>query len=313
MIAKLSEAEHARLAGSERWANGGDARTVLVLGAGIAGLMAAYQLERAGYAVTILEARTRVGGRVETLREPFSDGLFAEAGAMRLPESHGLTHWLIDHLELGGLRRTFREGVAFYRFGRAVIPGRAADAAVDALFELDEHEAGKSCDELWGEAWMGSVLRDGALRSWDDIELELGGVSVRAFLAEHCRWSAGAIERFGLLYNYESLLESSVIELLREEAGQYYEKLTYLDGGMDQLPIALARRLRGETRFGARVVRIAATGDAVSVVYRDAAGNLAPPVEATFAVVTLPLPVLRFIEFEPRLSLAQHRVIRQLH
>src|SRR5205085_7394946 len=63
----------------------GPARKVLILGAGMAGLVAAYELSKLGHDVTILEARTRPGGRVHTLREPFSDGLYAEAGAARPP------------------------------------------------------------------------------------------------------------------------------------------------------------------------------------------------------------------------------------
>ena len=67
------------------------AKKVLILGAGMAGLVAAYELSQLGHDVTVLEARTRPGGRVHTLREPFSDGLFAEAGAARIPDNHDLT------------------------------------------------------------------------------------------------------------------------------------------------------------------------------------------------------------------------------
>ena len=65
----------------------GPVRKVIILGAGMAGLVAAYELSKLGHDVTILEARTRPGGRVHTLREPFSDGLYAEAGAARIPDN----------------------------------------------------------------------------------------------------------------------------------------------------------------------------------------------------------------------------------
>lgn len=57
----------------------------------MAGLVAGYELSQLGHNVTILEARIRPGGRVHTLREPFSDGLYAEAGAARIPDDHDLT------------------------------------------------------------------------------------------------------------------------------------------------------------------------------------------------------------------------------
>jgi monoamine oxidase len=64
---------------------------VLVLGAGLAGLAAAYELDAAGHEVLLVEARMRPGGRVYTMREPFSDGLDAEAGAARIQDTHAFT------------------------------------------------------------------------------------------------------------------------------------------------------------------------------------------------------------------------------
>jgi monoamine oxidase len=69
----------------------GAAKKIVVAGAGLAGLAAAHELKQAGHQVTLLEARKRPGGRVLTLREPFADGLYAEAGATRIHASHDLT------------------------------------------------------------------------------------------------------------------------------------------------------------------------------------------------------------------------------
>lgn len=66
-------------------------KRVIVVGAGLAGLSAAYELTQADHDVTILEARTRPGGRVLTLREPFPEGLSVEAGASRIPDHHHVT------------------------------------------------------------------------------------------------------------------------------------------------------------------------------------------------------------------------------
>src|SRR5436189_2515229 len=75
-------------------------KKVIIIGAGMAGLSAGYELTQLGHDVTILEARNRPGGRVQTLREPFSDGLYAEAGAARIPDNHDLTLHYVKHFGL---------------------------------------------------------------------------------------------------------------------------------------------------------------------------------------------------------------------
>ncbi len=70
---------------------------VIVVGAGLSGLVAAYELVRAGHDVQVLEASNKTGGRAQTLREPFDDGLIAETGPARIPPDHDLTLGYIDH------------------------------------------------------------------------------------------------------------------------------------------------------------------------------------------------------------------------
>ena len=75
-------------------------KKVIVAGAGLAGLSAAYELVQLGHDVTVLEAQTRPGGRVHTLRSPFSDGLYAEAGAISY--SDAFRH-MVRYVEAFGL------------------------------------------------------------------------------------------------------------------------------------------------------------------------------------------------------------------
>ena len=58
-----------------------DDKRIIVVGAGLAGLSCAYELDQAGFNVILIEARSRPGGRVSTYRDPFADNLYAEMGA----------------------------------------------------------------------------------------------------------------------------------------------------------------------------------------------------------------------------------------
>ena len=72
---------------------------VVVLGAGLASLAAAYELRKKGIEVVVLEAQMRPGGRILTLRG-FADGMYAEAGAMSVPDSETTAVSYISELNL---------------------------------------------------------------------------------------------------------------------------------------------------------------------------------------------------------------------
>src|SRR3989441_8445363 len=63
-------------------------KRVIVVGAGLAGLVAAYELTPAGHDVSLLQASTRPRGRLWALREAFSDGLYAGGGRRRVSRTH---------------------------------------------------------------------------------------------------------------------------------------------------------------------------------------------------------------------------------
>jgi len=108
------------------------AKKVLILGAGMAGLVAGYELTKLGHDVTLLEARTRPGGRVHTLREPFSDGLFAEEGAARIPENHDLTHKYVKEFALP-LEPFYPSRLNALRFDRGSREEVSIDGFTDAM------------------------------------------------------------------------------------------------------------------------------------------------------------------------------------
>lgn len=82
----------------ERARMGGDLGQVAVIGAGVAGLVAAYELQQRGYDVVVYEGASQPGGRVRTYR--FWDGTHAELGAMRIPDNH---HCVLHYVQEFGL------------------------------------------------------------------------------------------------------------------------------------------------------------------------------------------------------------------
>lgn len=105
----------------------------------MSGLVAGYELTQLGHDVTILEARKRAGGRVHTLREPFSDGLFAEEGAARIPDNHDLTLKYVNLFELP-LEPMYPSRLTALRFDtgqRREVPIEGFTEAVGQFFGLD--------------------------------------------------------------------------------------------------------------------------------------------------------------------------------
>ena len=74
--------------------------SVLVAGAGLAGLSAAYDLLAMGATVTVADARERVGGRVWTIRDGFVEGQHAEAGGDMIDDEQGEIRELAQQLGL---------------------------------------------------------------------------------------------------------------------------------------------------------------------------------------------------------------------
>lgn len=286
---------------------------VVIVGAGMAGLAAAYELKRAGHTPVLLEAQGRVGGRVYTLREPFSDGLYAEAGAMRIPKSHDLTTAYIQKFSLATMPFSMGNPRAYYHLhGRRYRIGEAL-ADPDMLgFETAPGEKGKSHNALW-EADIQpllNLLKAKGEAAWPEILEKYDNCSTREFL-EGSGWSEGAIEMFGLLADQEALMNASFLELFREEAGNFYTDMIQLKGGMDNLPRAFLPELRGEIRFGAKMTAIEQDADSVTIHYQTKAGRASET--GDYAILTVPFPVLRHVEVLQPFGRNKQRAIRQLH
>lgn len=288
-------------------------KKIIIAGAGVAGLVAGFELKRAGFEVLIIEAQQRAGGRILTLRHPFSEGLFAEAGAMRIPINHYLTLAYIDKFGLSIIPFINHNPSAYlYLNGKKIRFKDAHNTTEYFGYELSKAEKQKSAEQLWLDTiqpFLRKIEQEGQA-AWEEIVRDYDEYSVREFL-EIKGWSEAAIERFGLIYNQEAIMNSSFLELLREEAGQYYKDMVTIEGGMDQLPNAFLSNLRENIWFGQKITAIEQNDKSVTFHIRSISGK--HTVTGDYAILTLPFPVLRHIEINPPFSPPKQRAIRQLH
>lgn len=303
----------------EAFAQPETSQKIIILGAGLAGLCAAYELQKLGHDVTILEAdKKHIGGRTRTLH--FGDGLYGEAGAKRIPTNHTLTRHYVKEFNLP-LRHFVQSNPLAYYFARGNRLRIRDVAKLNALYTLNGSEATKSPDDLWA-ASVGQVLH--SLSAAEKAELSspeftsqrlraLDGLSLRQVF-EQAGLSQEAIELLATTYSMETSLDTAVTEIIREENLQVWSlEFDEIIGGTDRLAAAFAQRLKRPVARGCEVVGIEhnALTKRAAAVYREN-GKL-QRIEGDWLICTIPLPVLSRLNIEPLFSGGKMRAIRELN
>ena len=248
------------------------------MGAGTSGLCAGYELKKAGYDVTILEASSRVGGRVKTFREPsFAPGLHGEGGAMRIPANHFLLHRYIKDFGLSSQLFDFDMANKFiyisgYDKGTLVYDDfntllKQKDPELLALFpHLKPTEQGHTCDQLFGQA-VQPVVDDfhAALqnlknptpadikRAYKAITDKYDKYSLRSYLEEVAGWSQDALNLYDL-GNAHVVFENGFIESFKDAFLSSNDQgaqagMQQLQSGMDAVPLAFISPERGSSKL----------------------------------------------------------------
>ncbi|QKW14614.1 flavin monoamine oxidase family protein [Verrucosispora sp. NA02020] len=300
---------------------GRSAKSVVVLGAGIAGLTTAYELGKAGYRVTVLEARSRPGGRNWTVRggtsetdldghtqrARFTGGQYMNAGPARIAQ-HMVTmdycrelgvpveifgnqnadgyYYNEDVGPLSGTPIRHREAKAdVYGYVSELLAKATDQGALDGQLTADDKE--RLLEFLRGFGAIGGRVAGNPAASW-----RYAGTNRRGYQVEPGAGNEAGTPKL-TPYSLPDVLASGVGRYFSFEFGYDQAMLMFQPvGGMDRIAYALEEAVgRGRISYGAEVRSISNTGSGVSVVHAGPGGRVRT-VTADFCVCTIPPPVL---------------------
>ncbi len=299
---------------------GGRGKRVVVLGAGIAGMTAAYELKKAGYACIVLEARERAGGRNWTIRNgtrldlndgttqtcEFDRGLYWNAGPARLPSQH---HKVLAYCREFGVALEVEVNTS----RSAMISNAAANGGRPIEMRQAVNDTRGAVAELLSKALDRGALDQELTRDDRDRVLaflqQYGDLTPEKLYKGSSR--AGYVRRPGAADDTGQLRDPLSLDVLLDEDlwnGVLFEELIDQQatmfqpiGGMDAIPAAFAKRLGKSILHGCEVTQIRRRDDGVRVTYRHKQSGASRVVDGDYCIVTLPSPVLAKIpaDFSP--------------
>ncbi|MEM8531722.1 MAG: NAD(P)/FAD-dependent oxidoreductase [Chloroflexota bacterium] len=285
---------------------------IAIVGAGIAGLNAAYTLQQAGYYADIYEASQRTGGRIFSIQDRLGPGLTTELGGEFIDS---------NHTEMLSLAQEFGLELADFQ------GPSEADLIPETYFFGGQHYTEQQVVEAFLPL-APQIERDyeAAIQAFDegDGPVELDHLSIAAYLDRigASGWVRELLEvayttEYGLPIDQQSslnlifLIGTDVADGTFEIFGESDERYT-IKGGNQRITDALAHRMKGQIHFAHRLEAIRRRGDAYRLTFAGPNGS-AVDVVADFVIVCIPFTVLRSVELRLALPRFKRRVIHQLN
>jgi len=286
----------------------------VILGGGIAGLVAAYELGKAGWSCTILEARQRPGGRNWSIRNgtevdftdgtrqtcAFEEGHYFNAGPARLPSTHhtmlGYCHELgvALEVEVNSSRSALMQSDKL-NAGVAVPERRVVNDTRGHVSELLAKCVRKGAlDEEFNTDDRERLIE--FLRQYGDLNPDL---LFRGTDRSGYKVPPGAAQQSPVINDplaMHELLDANLWQgMLVEEVIEWQPTMFQPVGGMDRIPFAFASRLDSVIRYCAVVSRIRQSDSGVTVTYSDGSGA-DQTLNADYCICAMPLTGARTLD-----------------
>jgi monoamine oxidase len=289
---------------------------VLILGGGLSGMTAAYELGLRGYDCQILEARSFAGGRCQSSRKGFTtmemdgstrtcdfdDGQYFNHGAWRLPSyHHAVFHYvrkfgipmeiMVQENDQGYIQNDNAEGpLAGRRFRKREIKADMRGYTAELLAKLtDQGALDEQLSNQDKEQLTDYLVREGFLEFRD---LSYKGTLHRGL---------AKFDAMGLMGPNTPSEALAFNELLQSGLGNSFQGVTTVDhphsmyqpvGGMDQIAKAFEREVSSVITYNAEVQELKQDDNGISVPYRDTASGEMRVAEADYCITTIPLGIL---------------------
>ena len=314
-----------------------------ILGGGVAGMAAAFELRKLGADITILEAsEDRIGGRIYTYYFDKSGKLYAEFGAMRIPVSHETTWHYINLFQLNTISATspvhnnFRyvhntrmritESVEQYLYPKYELTPQERETPWNIIMDYAfEYQIRKLPPHIRAE-----ILQ--ILPSYSPEYLPLINLSVRQYL-EDLGLSQGVISLMsGLSPMVGSILEVSYNEILSDDYSLDYRNVYHIEGGAVNLPLAFYESFHDRYplqyyglspsslgnvsyKLGSYVTGIYQSDYRNKIIVHYCNSKLAKDTAEIFdyVICTLPYSTLREVEVKPYFSNLKMQAIYEYH
>jgi monoamine oxidase len=293
---------------------------IVILGAGLAGLTAAYELQQLGYRCTILEARNRTGGRCWSVRKgsthtetgqpeqkaAFDEGLYFNAGPSRIPHHHHLTLHYCKALNVPlQVYNNVNESAYYFSEGKGPLSNqkvRVREVHNDVRGHMMELLA-KAVDSKQIDT---ALTKEDAQRVVEYLRAE-GGLNLDKLYKASAR--RGYVEapgygekagRIGEPHTLAAIVSSGLLDPDFYNVAEYtYElQMTMFQavGGMEMIAKAFEKKLVTPVQFNAVVTTIRNTEKGVQINYTTPAGNKS--ISGDLCICTLPLPVLSNVDHD---------------